>query len=88
MYNLLVDKISSTIQHEIERRLAAGPFTSLDDLLSSALRALDDAHDAAQDLLEKELLRGLEGEDTEMTSAEWDSIEAEAVRILAAKKNR
>ena len=70
-----MDKISSAIQKEIEQRLAAGPFNSMDDLLSTALRA----QDVAQDLLEKGLLRGFDGEDIEMTTADWDEIEAEAI---------
>ena len=47
----------------------------MDELLSSALRALDDAHGATQDLLERELLKGLEGEDVEMNATDWDDIE-------------
>jgi len=82
-----MEKISSTIQKEIEQRLAAGPFTSVDELLSNALWALDSAQDAAHDLLEKELLCGLEGEDVEMTPGDWNDIENEALKILEAKKS-
>ncbi len=88
VYNVPMDKISSNIQKEIEQRLAAGRFSSVDDLLGSALRALDHAEEVAQDMLEKELLRGLEGEDVEMTPADWDDIETEALKVLAAKKAR
>ena len=83
-----MDTISPSVEKEIERRLTAGPYTSVDELLRSALRALDDAHDAAKDLLEKELLEGLEGEDIEMTAADWDDIENEALKVLEAKKPR
>ena len=83
-----MDTISPNVEKEIERRLTAGPYTSVDELLRNALRALDDAHDAARDLLEKELLEGLEGEDIEMTAADWDDIENEALKVLEAKKPR
>lgn len=83
-----MDNISRTTQKEIEQRLAAGQFNSVDELLRTALRALDSAHDAARELVERELLRGLEGEDVEMTSAEWDDIENAALKVLDTKKSR
>ena len=46
------------------------------------------ALDAAKDLLKKELLKGLEGEDIEMTAPDWDDIENEALKLLDAKKTR
>ena len=53
------------MQKELEQRLAAGPYRSIDELLRFALRALDSAQDIAQDLLERELLEGLEGKDVD-----------------------
>lgn len=88
VYNGHMDSISPTMQKEIEQQLAAGPYSSVDELLRNALRALDSVQDVAQDLLEKELLQGLEGEDVEMTPEDWDDIENEALKVLEAKKSR
>lgn len=74
------------MQKEIEARLAAGPYRSVDELLREALRALDHANEAARELLERELLRGLEGPDIEMNPADWERIEQEALKIVGAKK--
>jgi hypothetical protein len=83
-----MDTISPEVQKEIELRLAAGQFSSVNELLERALRALDSAQDVVKDLLERELLQGLEGDDTEMTTMDWDGIENEALRVLEAKKSR
>lgn len=58
----------------------------MDELLRFALRALDNAQDTAQDILEKQLLCGLEGKDVEMTPKDWDGIEKEALEVFAAKE--
>ena len=42
----------------------------------------------AKDLLGKKSLKRLEGEDIEMTAADWDNIENEALKVLEAKKPR
>lgn len=76
------------MQKEIEERLAAGPYRSVDELLRIALHALDSAQDVAQELFEMELLQGLEGEDVEMTPEDWDDIENEALKVLDSKKSR
>ena len=83
-----MDTISPEIEQEIERRLAAGPYASVNELIIDALKALDGAHRSAHELLEKELLLGLEGEDVEMTAADWDDIEKEALSALESKKTR
>lgn len=81
-----METISSEIAKEIERRVAAGPFRSVDELLEQALRALDDSRLAAQEWLELELLAGLEGEDVPMHRKDLDDIEREALEILRARK--
>lgn len=83
-----MDAISPEILKEIETRLAEGPFGSADELLRYALRALDRDRNVAQEVLEKELLQGLEGEDVEMTSEDWTDIENAALKVLEAKKSR
>ena len=83
-----MDIISPEIAKEIDRRLAAGPYGSVDELLTVALRALDDATQSSLSALEQELLKGLEGKDVEMTSDDWDGIEQEAIRLLESKKGR
>ena len=88
MYNAVMDIISLTMQKEIEQRLAAGRYGSADELLRTALRALDSAQDVAQDLLERELLKGVEGEEVEMSLPDWDSIENEAFEVLKTNKSR
>ena len=87
-YNPTMDAISPEIEKELERRLAEGPFRSVDELLRQALNALDGAREAAQELFELELLKGLEGEDVEMTAADWDHIEQQASRVLESKNVR
>lgn len=71
---------------EIARRIAAGPYKSADELLTDALRAIDGAHETAEAILERELLKGFEGNDVEMTAADWDDIEREAIKVLDSKK--
>jgi Arc/MetJ-type ribon-helix-helix transcriptional regulator len=80
--------MSPDLQQEIQRRLAKGPFKTEDELISQALRALDHSRTAAQELIEIELLKGFEGEDVDLSVAEWESIEQEALAILEAKKNK
>ena len=70
--------ISANIEEDIRRRVADGQYSSADELLRLALRALDDSHVEAQAWLEGELLRGLEGDDVEMTPDEWADIRREA----------
>lgn len=81
-----MDTVSREIEKELERRIAAGSYASLDELLTVALKALDDAQGAANRLLERELLKGLEGEDVALNSADWDDIEREALKVLESKK--
>ncbi|GMV93644.1 MAG: hypothetical protein AMXMBFR82_34220 [Candidatus Hydrogenedentota bacterium] len=83
-----MDAISPELLKEIEARVADGPFGSADELLRFALRALDRDRGVAQDILEKELLQGLEGDDVEMTSEDWTDIENAALKVLEAKKSR
>lgn len=83
-----MDTISPTVQKEIEQRLAAGPYGSVDELIADALHALDNAQDAAKNLLEKELLQGLEGGDVEMKRMDWDDIETQAQIVIEAKNSR
>jgi Arc/MetJ-type ribon-helix-helix transcriptional regulator len=77
--------ISREIQDELARRTATGGYASVDELLRDALKALDDTNRAANALLERELLKGLEGKDVEMTPEEWDAIEREALETLKSK---
>ncbi|NUM56231.1 MAG: hypothetical protein HUU46_21540 [Candidatus Hydrogenedentes bacterium] len=70
--------ISSDIEREIERWVASGEYSSPDELLRPAIRALDDSNEVAQELLESELLKGLEGDDVELTQGEWSAIRREA----------
>lgn len=85
-YDDRMDTVSPEIEKDIKRRLAAGPYGSVDDLLRQALTALDEAREAALEILEHELLRGFEGDDVEMTASDWDAIEREAVTALESKK--
>jgi Arc/MetJ-type ribon-helix-helix transcriptional regulator len=77
-----MEPISADIEKELERRLEAGPYGSVDELLRRALKALDDVRAGAREALELELLEGFEGEDVEMTPSDWDGIEREAVKVL------
>ncbi|MDZ4857701.1 MAG: hypothetical protein SGI88_01865 [Candidatus Hydrogenedentes bacterium] len=72
-----MQSIQPETEQEIKRRLDAGHYRSLDDLLLHAFKALD-----ASEWLERELLAGLEGEDVELNADEWASIEAEALKDL------
>lgn len=79
---------SHDMEREIAKRIAEGPYASADDLVREALRALDDSRGAAQAWLEAELLKGLEGGEVEMTDAEWQAIEDDALRALKASEGR
>ena len=80
------EPVDEELEKEIERRLASGNYASVDDLFREALKALDDAKENTPALLERELLRGLEGDDKEMSATDWDNIEREALQILDSKK--
>ena len=80
--------MSPELEQEIQRRLAAGPFKTKEELISRAFQALDNARAAAQEMVELELLKGLDGEDIELTSVVWDEIEREALQILEAKNRK
>lgn len=85
-YNARMDTISPEIEKELERRIAAGSYESLDELLTVALKALDDTQGTTNRLLEGELLKGVEGEDVALNAADWDDIEREALKVLESKK--
>ena len=79
--------LSAQLEEEIERRAAEEHWNSVDELLRAAFAALDGSGmDRAW--LEQELLKGLEGEEVEMTSEEWDSIEREALSESELAKHR
>ena len=78
--------ISPEIEQDLERRVAEGPYASVDDLLRRALHALDGTNEVMQAYLEEELRDGLEGDDVEMTEGDWDDIEREALEILDKKR--
>jgi Arc/MetJ-type ribon-helix-helix transcriptional regulator len=82
--------ISKDFQLELQRRVSDGTYASVEQLLREALVALDDKirYQAARGKLEEELRRGLEGEDTEMTPAEWDAIEQEAMAEIQTREAR
>ena len=85
-YNACMDTISPEIEKELERRMAAGSYGSLDELLGEALKALDDARVSTRESLEQELLIGLDREEVEMEAADWDDIEREALEAIESKK--
>ncbi|MDZ4857702.1 MAG: hypothetical protein SGI88_01870 [Candidatus Hydrogenedentes bacterium] len=65
------------LERDIQRRIDEGPYRSIEDLLYHALLALD-AEEAEKLVLERELLKGLEGEAIEMTPEDWAAIKSEA----------
>jgi Arc/MetJ-type ribon-helix-helix transcriptional regulator len=80
--------ISKDLEEELTKRLESSGYHSLDALIRDALRALDNAEESSRALLERALLEGLKGDTVELTSAEWDRIEAEALARIEAKKSR
>lgn len=77
-YIRVMIQISEEIEQEIQRRLADGQYPTADDLLRHALLALDGG-EAMEPWLEAELLKGLEGEDVEVTPEELDAVQREAL---------
>jgi len=83
-----MDTLSPEIEQEIERRFSEGRYRTVEDLLRHALNALDNAQDTALHLLELELLKGLEGDDIEMTDEDWGEIRREGRARFEAKRGR
>jgi len=71
-------KIAIEIEREIERRVASGEYSNADELLQQALLALD-RDKAMEPWLEAELLKGLEGEDVEVTPEVLNTVWTEAL---------
>ena len=82
-----MEQVSPELERDIENRLARGTHATLDELLRDALLALDDAGAAAEALLERELLAGLEGEDKPLTEETWNAIEKRALEAAKSKKH-
>lgn len=78
-----MSRISADMQEEIQRRVEEGRYGSADDLLRLALKALDDSAEAAAEWLERELLKGLEGEDVEVSRAEFARLRQPYERQIA-----
>jgi antitoxin ParD1/3/4 len=76
----------------IRAKMQSGRYRSEDEVLDEALRLLKE-HDSEQaeerERIEALLIEGLNsGPSTPMTSEDWDEIEREGQRIIAARKAR
>ena len=76
-------EVSREIKTEIERRIADGIYASADDLIRRGLESLEKEAHAYQAWLETELLKGLEGDASEFTHADFEQMKRE----LEAEQN-
>ena len=76
----------------IRAKMQSGRYRSEDEVLDEALRLLkehDSKHAEEKARVEALLIEGLDsGPSTPMTSEDWDEIEREGQRIIAARKAR
>ncbi len=74
------------LKRYVDGQIVAGRYSSASEYVRALIRA-DEKH-KAQEHLEALLLEGLQGEETEMTRADWDEIRQEALSQLKARKIR
>lgn len=78
-----MEALSHELEEEIRRRVAEGHYSSAEELLRQALKALDNSAEAAGEWPERELLKGLEGDDVEVTAGEFDLLRTPYLRRIA-----
>lgn len=69
----------------VDGQIAEGRYSSVSEYMRELIRA--DEKRKAEDRLEALLLEGLNGEETELTKADWSAIRKEALAKINAKKN-
>ena len=71
----------------VDGQIAAGRYSSASEYVRELIR--DDEKRKAEERLEALLLEGLQGEETELTSADWKDIRKEALaQVKARRKGR
>lgn len=82
--------LSSEQEQVVRALLQGGQYASEADVIEEALRLLEQRHrqrSEDQERIEALLIEGLDsGPSTPMTAQDWDDIEREGRRILAARK--
>lgn len=69
----------------VDKQVASGRYGSASEYMSELIRA--DERRKAEETLEGLLLEGLDGQETELTREEWDSMHRQAVLRAEAGKN-
>lgn len=70
----------------VDGQIAQGRYSSASEYVRELIRA--DEKRKAEELLEAELLEGLSGPESELTSADWSDIRKEALAKLEARKKQ
>ena len=68
----------------VDRQVSEGRYSSVSEYMRELIRA--DETRKAEARLEKLLLEGLEGQESDMTARDWSDIRAEAMAHLARRK--
>lgn len=68
--------LPETLKEYVTARVSQGDYGSASDYISALIQA--DQRNAARATLEAELLKGLEGEASEMTKEDWANLRARA----------
>lgn len=68
----------------VDRQVSEGRYSSVSEYMRELIRA--DEKRKAEAKLEKLLLEGLDGEESDMTAQDWNDIRAEAIARLARRK--
>jgi antitoxin ParD1/3/4 len=69
----------------VDGQIATGRYSSASEYVRELIRA--DEKRKAEDRLEAQLLEGLQGEESELTRADWKDIRQEALTQVKARKN-
>jgi antitoxin ParD1/3/4 len=72
------------LKEYVDRQIAGGRYSSVSEYVRELIR--EDEKRAAQERREALLIEGLEGEETEMTNADWRDIRNQAIAKVKARR--
>ena len=68
----------------VDRQIAGGRYSSASEYVRELIR--NDEKRAAQERMDALLSEGLEGEETELTAADWQDVRAQAIAQVKARR--
>lgn len=74
------------LKQYVDEQIAEGRYSSVSEYIRALIR--EDERRKAEERLERLLLEGLKGEETEMTREDWNDIRKEALERLKTRKKR